>query len=100
MWYTCSRCGKNLSGYHSLWRHKKNKICEKKSKTIQQKKAEYSGILPVKSDVESESNTDSDTGSNNSCKECGNTFTRKFNLKRHQKDRCKKRLSTNVKRVS
>ena len=22
-WYKCDRCGKNLSSYHSLWRHKK-----------------------------------------------------------------------------
>ena len=23
MWYTCENCGKTLSSYHSLWRHKK-----------------------------------------------------------------------------
>ena len=23
-WYTCVQCGKHLSSYHSLWRHKKN----------------------------------------------------------------------------
>ena len=23
-WYTCSKCGKNISSYHSLWRHKRN----------------------------------------------------------------------------
>ena len=23
-WYSCSNCGKNLSSYHSMWRHKKN----------------------------------------------------------------------------
>ena len=22
-WYVCEKCGKNLSNYHSLWRHKK-----------------------------------------------------------------------------
>ena len=22
-WYDCTQCGKNLSSYHSLWRHKK-----------------------------------------------------------------------------
>ena len=24
IWYTCSKCGKILSSYHSLWRHKSN----------------------------------------------------------------------------
>ena len=23
-WYTCNKCGKKLSSYHSLWRHNKN----------------------------------------------------------------------------
>ena len=25
-WYTCENCGKNLSSYHSLWRHRKTCI--------------------------------------------------------------------------
>ena len=28
-WYTCENCGKNLSSYHSLWRHRKNTCISK-----------------------------------------------------------------------
>ena len=45
MWHTCNNCGKTLSSYHSLWRHRKT--CQLKVPSTGTRRSESSSGLPL-----------------------------------------------------
>ena len=51
--YMCDTCNKKLSSYHSLWRHKRNGICQNKQRNNQEN--EYSDIQTVPEIITSDS---------------------------------------------
>ena len=51
--YMCDTCNKKLSSYHSLWRHKRNGICQNKQRNNQEN--EYSDIQTVPEIIRSDS---------------------------------------------
>ena len=50
-WHQCISCGKHLSSYHSLWRHKKS--CKGTGRMIEEEQPTYTTVIPTASGEES-----------------------------------------------
>ena len=63
--YMCDICNKKLSSYHSLWRHKRNGICQQRKKFNNQEN-EYSDIQTVPEIITSDSESAASENQSNS----------------------------------